>query len=98
MIAVCVTFDIEPGRMDAFLPLMQAQAANSLTSEAGCRQFDVCTGGEVAGRVFLYELYEDRAAFDVHLATDHFKTFDAAVKEMIASKQVTVYDTVASGA
>ena len=98
MIAVCVTFDIDPKQMDAFLPLMHAQAGNSLTNEAGCHRFDVCTDGEVEGRVFLYELYADRAAFDAHLASGHFKTFDAAVKDMIIAKQVALYDTVSQGA
>ena len=98
MIAVCVTFDIDPEHMDAFVPLMHAQGANSLTGEAGCHRFDVCTEGEVDGRVFLYELYADRAAFDAHLATDLFKSFDAAVKDMITAKQVTLFDTVTPGA
>jgi len=98
MIAVCVTFDIEPGQMDAFLPLMHAQATNSLVGEPGCHRFDVCTDGEIAARVFLYELYADRAAFDAHLSTDHFKAFDAAVKDMITAKQVSIFDTVTRGA
>lgn len=96
--AVCVTFDIKPGRTQAFLRLMHAQAANSLDREAGCHRFDVCTDGDVADRVFLYELYTDQAAFEAHLQSAHFQTFDAAVGEMIAAKQVSTYESVTLGA
>ncbi|MEM7522936.1 MAG: antibiotic biosynthesis monooxygenase [Pseudomonadota bacterium] len=38
--------------------------------------------------MFLYEVYDDAAAFDAHLASDHFKDFDAAVAPMVAAKTV----------
>lgn len=97
MIAVCVTFDIKPGHLDAFLPLMQAQASNSLRDEPECHYFDVCTNGTQPDRVFLYEVYSDRAAFNVHLASDHFKEFDTAVADMIAEKSVEIFGDVSSG-
>ena len=97
MIAVCVTFDVKPESMTDFMPLMQAQATNSLTQEPECHRFDIGTQGDVETHVFLYELYTDRAAFDVHLASDHFKAFDAAVADMIAGKSVAIYDDVFQG-
>jgi (4S)-4-hydroxy-5-phosphonooxypentane-2,3-dione isomerase len=36
------------------------------------------------------EVYDDRAAFDAHLAAAHFKRFDAAVAPMVASKAVRI--------
>lgn len=91
MYAVTVTFRIEPSKMEAFLPLMLNNARMSRDSEVGCLQFDVCREGD---EIFLYELYTDRAAFDLHLASDHFKSFDAAVGDMIASKEVRLFDEV----
>jgi quinol monooxygenase YgiN len=44
--------------------------------------------------VFLYEIYDDRAAFDAHLAAAHFKRFDAAVGSMVASKAVRLLNLV----
>lgn len=90
MHVVCVTFDIHPGKMAEFLPLMHAQAHNSLTREPGCHRFDVCTADN--GRaVFLYELYTDKDAFQEHLASAHFKAFDAATADLIAAKTVQTY-------
>ena len=94
MFAVTVTLVINPKRMAAFMPLMHANAQASLTGEAGCHRFDVCTDPARPNEVFLFELYEDAAAFDAHLASDHFKTFDTHVADMITSKDVKTYAEV----
>ena len=95
MYAVCVTFELKPGSAAAFMPLMLANAQSSLAVEEGCRQFDVATDPTRPDQVFLYEIYEDRAAFDAHLASDHFKEFDAAISDLIAHKTVTTWSEVA---
>ncbi|WFE88574.1 putative quinol monooxygenase [Roseibium porphyridii] len=94
MFAVTVLFRIKDGQMDAFMPLMIANAQTSVKDEPGCRQFDVCTDPDLPGEVFLYEIYEDAAAFQFHLATDHFKDFDARVSDMIAEKSVKTFQKV----
>lgn len=94
MYAVCVTFTLRPGRIAEFLPLMQGNAQASLSGEDGCHQFDVATDQGRPDEVFLYELYTDRTAFDTHLASAHFNTFDAEVADMIANKIVRTYAEV----
>ena len=94
MIAVIVDFELVPGKVNEFMPLMQLQAKNSMSREPGCVQFDICTDTSAPDHVFLYEIYEDRAAFDDHLASDHFKEFDAAVAEMISAKKARIMDHV----
>lgn len=94
MYAVTVTFTIKPGRMESFMSLMLENAKASKALEPGCRQFDVCRDPSVPDQVFLYELYDDRAAFDAHMGMDHFKAFDAAAVEMIASKSVQCFEEV----
>lgn len=85
---VTVTFRLRLGTADAFLPLMRANARTSLAEEPGCRRFEVCLPERGDGHeVFLYELYDDRAAFDAHLASAHYREFDAATRHMIESKQ-----------
>ncbi|QBF29943.1 putative quinol monooxygenase [Thalassococcus sp. S3] len=96
MYAVTVTFQIHAEHLDAFLPLMHENAQTSLRDERGCHRFDVCTDPDQPGTVFLYELYDDRAAFDAHLASAHFKRFDAAVSDMIAAKHIATFAEVAS--
>ena len=94
MYAVCVTFKLNHGQTSAFLPLMRGNARKSLTDEIGCMQFDVLTDPTNPDSVFLYELYTNRAAFDAHLTSAHFKSFDAATAAMIAHKDVQTWSEV----
>ncbi|MEM1276626.1 MAG: putative quinol monooxygenase [Pseudomonadota bacterium] len=91
MFAVTVIFEVKPGAMGQFLPRMRQQAADSLAREPGCTQFDVWTDPARPNDVFLYELYTDAAAFDTHLASDHFKSFAADVEAIVADKTLLTY-------
>lgn len=93
MFVVTVTFTLKPGMRDTFLPLMVENASTSLRDEPRCQQFDVCLADEPE-TVFLYEVYDDISAFDAHLESAHFKSFDAAVADMIANKTVHQYSEV----
>jgi quinol monooxygenase YgiN len=94
MYAVCVTFKLKGGQAAAFMPLMRENAQTSLATETGCLQFDVLADPAKPDSVFLYEIYSDRAAFDAHLASTHFKSFDAATAAMIAQKDVQTWSEV----
>ncbi|MCH2075518.1 MAG: antibiotic biosynthesis monooxygenase [Rhodobacteraceae bacterium] len=96
MFAVVVTFQVKAGHMAEFARLMETNAATSLAQEPGCQRFDVCSDPSRPDEIFLYELYDDRAAFDGHLQSPHFKTFDAAVADMLAAKDVHTYVKVTS--
>ena len=92
MYVVVVDFRIKPERLAQFVPLMLENARLSRETEPGCRVFDVCADPKEKTSIFLYEVYDDRAAFDAHLASAHFKRFDAAVGEMLASKAVRLLE------
>lgn len=77
--AVTVAFTVRPEHLPDFRTAMAAQARNSLRLEPGCLRFDVCHDAARPDQVFLYELYTDAAAFDTHLASEHFKSFKATV-------------------
>jgi len=94
MYVVTVAFEPKPEHAEAFRAALLANAMTSREVEPGCRQFDVCVEPDT-GRIFLYELYDDRAAFDAHLASDHFKAFDASVRDWVAGKDVRTYRRVA---
>ena len=88
--AITVDFQIAPGKMDAFRVLVLENAETSVAVEPGCLRFDVlepATPG-ATDRVFRYEIYTDRSAFDFHLASAHFKAFDAASRDLVVSRTV----------
>lgn len=86
---VSVEFEIRPDAFAAFKPLMVENARASLRDEKGCRHFDVCAPIDGASKVILYEIYDDEAAFQAHLAAPHYKSFAAATKDMITARRIT---------
>ena len=94
MFVVTVQFRPHPRHAADFREAMVANARATRALEAGCRQFDVAIDGGGSGTVFLYEVYEDRAAFDRHLQTPHFRDFDARTAGWVAHKDVCFYERV----
>jgi (4S)-4-hydroxy-5-phosphonooxypentane-2,3-dione isomerase len=92
---IAVEFDIAAGHFAAFMPLMTANAEASRRNEKGCRRFDVCVPRERKDCVFLYEIYDDEAAFQAHLQSSHFKEFAEAAKDMITGRRIIACDWVA---
>jgi quinol monooxygenase YgiN len=94
---IAVDFKIKPGQMADFRKLIDDNARASVRDEPGCRRFDVCANRKDADRVLLYEIYDDRAAFDAHLKTKHFAVFNEASAALVADKTVGEYDLVCEG-
>ncbi len=92
MYVITVTFEVKAEALADFRAAVLAQAKNSLEREAGCRRFDVCLAEDRPEQVFLYEIYDDKAAFDAHLQTDHYKSFNAAAAPMLLDKAVSAWD------
>lgn len=94
MYAVTVTFEVMPEHAEAFRKAVLIQAKNSVDREEKCRRFDVCADPDRPGFIFLYEVYDDASAFQEHLASDHFKAFDALVKPWLTGKTVETWEIV----
>lgn len=89
MFVVTVRFTTAPADHAAFLSLITRNAAQSLALEPGCQRFDVCTGQP--GTIFLYELYDDVGAFEIHKTMEHFLEFDRVSAPLVTGKSVTIY-------
>jgi len=91
MYIVSVRFKIADGHAGAFREAVIRQSENSLARETACRQFDVCFDPEDPNACLLYEKYDDRAAFEQHLASEHFRSFDQAVGSWVVQKDVSTW-------
>jgi len=89
---VTVRLEIYNQHLRAFMDAMKKQARNSLEREKDCRQFDICVDPTDPRRMFLYEIYTDRASFEAHLKTGHFLEFDRRVKDWLVSKKVECWE------
>ena len=94
---VTVDFKILPGAMQRFRSLMDRNAIDSCAFEPGCRRFDVMTREGSPESIFLYEIYDDRAAFEAHLKSAHFQTFNSESSELVISKDVQFLSLVCEG-
>ena len=94
MYVVTVEFEVLPAHRDSFIKAISANAERSLKDEPGCKQFDVCLSCEQPSSVFLYELYDDPAAFNAHLASTHFVEFNATTTAWVKAKTVRLFDRV----
>lgn len=83
-----VDFEIYSAAIEQFIELVAANARLSLATEPGCRRFEVHRVLDNPNRVVLYEAYDDREAFEQHLAMAHFREFDEAAKRVVVSKTV----------
>lgn len=92
MYVVVVEFITRPAHTAAFVERVRQQALDTLSNEAGCHVFDVCLDPARENFVLLYEVYNSREAFELHLRSDHFRDFDATVRDWIEDKQVFTYE------
>ena len=91
MYVITVEFTVCEGEEGGFLERVKRQARESLEREPGCKQFDVCSDPKDARRVFLYEIYDDEAAFQLHLESAHFKDFDKTTAGWFERKDVQAW-------
>lgn len=88
MHVLVVTIDIKPGFREHFVGAMLDDARGSVSAEPGCVRFDVIQDEKEPNRIYLYEVYRDRAAFDHHLTTPHFTRWRDTVQDWFASPPV----------
>lgn len=86
MLVIVVEFRILPAHVQDFHQAIVDNARLSLETEPGCRQFDVCRDPADPNTFFLYELYDDEAAFQAHLRMPHFLQMDAATAGWVDRK------------
>jgi autoinducer 2-degrading protein len=86
MYVIIVQIQIKEGYKDAFIEAMLDDAKGSVKNEPGCLRFDVIQDGGDPNRIWLYEVYVDEAAFQVHMQTPHFIKWRDTVKDWFADR------------
>ena len=78
--------EIDPARSDAFAAAIREVGQASVRSEDGCLVLYAVAEKLVPGRVRVFEIYRDPAAYQAHLQTPHFKKFRATTDGMVKSR------------
>jgi autoinducer 2-degrading protein len=82
-----VDLDIVPAERDNYLAAIKENSLAAI-KEPGCRQFDILVLADDPNHLFLFEVYDDEAAFKTHRASEHFKKYASVTANMVA-KRVT---------
>ena len=88
MFVITVKFVINEKDTEKFKARILQQARDSLELEKDCHEFDVCHDPNNKNIVFLYEIYADKKAFDVHLNSKHYLAFNEEVTPWVKEKIV----------
>lgn len=96
MFVVIVFFEAKAAHAAEFKAAIAENAAASVADEPGCQQFDVAQDPNDPSSFFLYEIYDDEAAFKAHLESDHFKHFDSISAPWTADKKVMTFHRFAA--
>jgi (4S)-4-hydroxy-5-phosphonooxypentane-2,3-dione isomerase len=88
-----VNLDIVPAQFDTFMALAKVNGA-ATPKDPGAHEFNIVVSQKDPHHVMFYEVYDNAAALDAHRATEHFKTYAAGTKDMVANRQVDQLSSV----
>ena len=97
MFVNAVDLDIVPAEREKYLAAITENGA-AAAKEPGCRRFDILSPASDPNHFFLYEVYDNEAAFKAHRETEHFKKYAAATANMVAKRVSRPMSVVASNA
>jgi quinol monooxygenase YgiN len=80
--------EIEPAQIEAFAAATSEVGQASVQSEDGCLMLYAVAERDNPGRVRVFEIYRDPAAYQAHLQTPHFKKFRATTETMVKSRKL----------
>lgn len=83
---VTVDFGTAPENFEHFKQIMNENAKASVSDEPGCREFNVYEVASAPNHLFLFEVYDDEAAFQQHVNAAHYKHFKEVSDPIITSR------------
>ncbi len=83
-------FTIDPKNRNALIEALLLNRSQTLATEVGCRTYEVCIREDGdANHVYMVEIYDDRAAFESHSKTAHFKVWNDTAAHLIKDTKAT---------
>jgi quinol monooxygenase YgiN len=89
-----VDLDISPASMTRFLAALRDDGAGTI-KEAGAQEFDATVGQKDRGHVFVFEVYNDSAAWDAHQKSLTYAKFIGITMAMIKTYNIRAFASAA---
>ncbi len=88
-IKIVAFVSVKPGSEDAFAAAAKTCVAAS-RAEPGVLHYDLWREQQGEQRFVFNELYADQAAVDAHMASDHFKAFGMAARDLASARPTII--------
>ena len=89
-VCLVVDFTVRTGHKAQFLEIFREHASRTLENEDGCLQFEVCDPVEHGNRVFVYEMYADADALEVHKASPILARTRERYADIVVSRDIHI--------
>ena len=87
---------VDPVRLVEYRLALKEQMSTAVRLEPGVLSYQAVADRKDPSRITILEVYENRAAYESHVATPHFKKYKDAVKEMVLELELVDVDELAS--
>ena len=85
MHVIVAEMHITPAHREQFMAAMLDDARGSIQNELGCFQFSVVQDEKDQNRIFLFEVYRDLRAFELHQQMPHYVKWRDTVQDWYAA-------------
>ena len=75
MYIIVAAIQIKEGFKERYINGLIENASSAVKEEPGCLRFDVIQDANDDNKIWLYEVYNDEAAFQAHAQSPHFIKF-----------------------
>mmetsp|Transcript_29976 Transcript_29976/g.52613 ORF Transcript_29976/g.52613 Transcript_29976/m.52613 type:complete len:296 (-) Transcript_29976:122-1009(-) len=91
VLTVMVSLKVKENEIKKFIDASIMDAQGSVTTEEGCRRFDVIRDATEPNRFAYCEIYDSKEAFEHHLTTPHFAKWKEIVPDLLEEKETVTF-------
>lgn len=96
MYCIIVRNKVKPGSEERYKSVMTENAKASVTNEPECYRFDVIQDKEAPQDFYLYEIYQDQHALQLHKQTSHYVDSRKLLADLVLDTTVIRADVIAT--
>jgi len=89
--------EIDAGQLDAYMAALKEEISTSVRVEPGVVTLCAVAVKDHPTQIRIFETYEDRAAYESHLQTPHFKKYKTETANMVKSLKLVETDPILLG-
>ncbi len=89
--------EIDPAQLDSYRSALKEEIEASIRTEPGVNTLYAVAVKDHPAQIRLFEVYTDRAAYQAHLQSPHFKKYKSATQTMVKSLKLVETEPILLG-